>query len=78
MPSPQTQNDPENHKLDHRDLRAGGVHEVDVLDEEDEESDGRVHRTDAAAEDDDEAALSGNDLAQLGEDDLKDMDGPDA
>ncbi len=76
MRSPTPQNDPENHKVDDRDLRAGRGEEDDLLDEEVAR---RVRRSDDVEDDDlDQAALSGDDLAELDEDDLKDMEGPDA
>ena len=76
MRSPQIQSDPENHKVDDRDQREGRGDEVDLLDEE---TSRRVHRTDDLGDDDlEEAALSGADLAELDEDDLMNMEGPDA
>ncbi len=68
MQSPEPQNDPDTYA-------AGVGEELELLEEETAQ---RVHRTDSGDEGLDDAALSGDDLAELDEDDLKDMEGPDA
>ncbi|CAN5810986.1 hypothetical protein BH11MYX3_BH11MYX3_11430 [soil metagenome] len=73
MPTPLTQNDPENHKLDDRDLRAGRGEDSD-LDEPAVRVERPLHGDDEA----EEAELAFDDLAELDEDDLKNMEGPDA
>jgi hypothetical protein len=73
MPTPQTPNDPENHKLDDRDLRAGRGEDIGL-----DEPALRVQRAEDGDDKAEEAELAFDDLAELDEDDLKDMEGPDA